>query len=80
MPILLELMVSKLEARDDYLPLRKKQYRVIFPVIKHLINERFKPAAKRLDQITMDPTSVHDIKTLILGTDMLKLIKLVRIK
>lgn len=50
------------------------------PVIKHLINERFKPAAKRLDQITMDPTSVHDIKTLILGTDMLKLIKLVRIK
>lgn len=63
MPILLELMVSKLEERDDYLPLRKKQYRVIFPVIKHLINERFKPAAKRLDQITMDPTSVHDIKT-----------------
>lgn len=50
------------------------------PVIKHLINERFKPPAKRLDQITMDPTSVHDIKTLILGTDMLKLIKLVRIK
>lgn len=80
MPILLELMVSKLEERDDYLPLRKKQYKVIFPVIKHLINERFKPAAKRLDQITMDPTSVHDIKTLILGTDMLKLIKLVRIK
>lgn len=80
MPILLELMVSKIEERDDYLPLRKKQYRVIFPVIKHLINERFKPAAKRLDQITMDPTSVHDIKTLILGTDMLKLIKLVRIK
>lgn len=80
MPIILELMVSKLEERDDYLPLRKKQYRVIFPVIKHLINERFKPAAKRLDQITMDPTSVHDIKTLILGTDMLKLIKLVRIK
>lgn len=77
MPILLELMVSKIEERDDYLPLRKKQYRVIFPVIKHLINERFKPAAKRLDQITMDPTSVHDIKTLILGTDMLKLIKLV---
>lgn len=80
MPILLELMVSKIEERDDYLPLRKKQYRVIFPVIKHLINERFKPTAKRLDQITMDPTSVHDIKTLILGTDMLKLIKLVRIK
>lgn len=80
MPIILELMVSKLEERDDYLPLRKKQYRVIFPVIKHLINERFKPAAKRLDQITMDPTSVHDIKTLILGTDLLKLIKLVRIK
>lgn len=80
MPIILELMVSKLEERDDYLPLRKKQYKVIFPVIKHLINERFKPAAKRLDQITMDPTSVHDIKTLILGTDMLKLIKLVRIK
>lgn len=80
MPILLELMVSKIEERDDYLPLRKKQYKVIFPVIKHLINERFKPPAKRLDQITMDPTSVHDIKTLILGTDMLKLIKLVRIK
>lgn len=80
MPIILELMVSKLEERDDYLPLRKKQYKVIFPVIKHLINERFKWTAKRLDQITMDPTSVHDIKTLILGTDMLKLIKLVRIK
>lgn len=43
MPIILVLMVSKLGEKDSYLPLRrKKQCRVIFPVIKHLINERFK--------------------------------------
>lgn len=47
MPIILVLMVSKLGEKDAYLPLRrKKQCRVIFLVIKHLINERFKPAAR----------------------------------
>lgn len=74
MPIILVLMVSKLGEKDAYLPLRrKKQCRVIFLVIKHLINERFKLAARRLDQIKLDSTSDQNIRTFILGTNTLKL-------